>query len=340
MKKNGIFVLLVCGFLAVGDSIFEDIGNSIPKSPDDSTKGGSEAKVVVSKSQNVPLIKNGQCFGNDTKYKWSGIPENFNGMVISQPNDKHQAVSTIEIIKPGNVMMAVTERWKGGGKDGDWQKECIDKDGLLKDGWHQHPTWLLVDSTGLKFLVFTRACKKGEKFTYRTEKYIAPMVIQKDAGGGEKPEQEDRIVIWNTHNFNYRDRGAEKIKVQLFSAGVEVWGKETGIPWDPAKCMPVTLGLDDKVKSDRIRVTVTECHGRSAGLTEVQVFRNGKNIALGKQAEASTKFGRPGHGDEISPDNITDGITEDATKDGGGYWLVYEKTGWIEIDLNKKAKKK
>ena len=149
-----------------------------------------------------------------------------------------------------------------------------------------------------------------------------------------------RIVIWNTHNFFYRDRGAEKLEVQLLSKRRIVWKRKTDIPWDSKKCQSVTLTVPKKIKFDKVKVIVTQCHDRSAGLTEVQVLEKGKNIALGKYVRSSAKYGRPGHGGEVSPFNITDGITEDASKHGAGYWLVEDKTGWVEIDMRRKARRK
>ncbi len=76
----------------------------------------------------------------------------------------------------GIVLMAVSPRYKGGGNaGGNWKPDCISRDELLGNGWHEAGT-LPIHS--LDFPLYWRNCKKGETFKIRTEKYLAPVIIK------------------------------------------------------------------------------------------------------------------------------------------------------------------
>ncbi len=78
----------------------------------------------------------------------------------------------------------------------------------------------------------------------------------------------------------------------------------------------------------RVRVEVVQWQRRGGGLSEIQVFKDDQNVALGKKTRASTTY------DERFPhSSLTDGITSSARK-ARGYWLLPNSTaGWAEVYL-------
>ena len=83
---------------------------------------------------------------------------------------------------------------------------------------------------------------------------------------------------------------------------------------------------------DTVKVEVTKYCGAGGGLSEIQVIKNGRNIAEGCVARASACYA----GAEFAADRVVDGVTSSAVF-GVGYWLLPDATpGWIELDLSKK----
>jgi hypothetical protein len=141
-----------------------------------------------------------------------------------------------------------------------------------------------------------------------------------------------RIVIWNTHNFHYRDRGTEVCNLILFDGERKIWSKDdVQVPWQADA--PSSASIDvPAARFDRLRVEITRCHGRSAGLAEIQIFRGDTNIAQGCRATTDGHYDSGG----IKPENVTDGVTTDSGN-GKGYWLHDKPTGWIEVHLDAHA---
>jgi serine/threonine protein kinase len=136
-----------------------------------------------------------------------------------------------------------------------------------------------------------------------------------------------RIVVWNTHNWKYADRGTESFDVALFDGDRQVWGRRgIALEWkrEPSSvAIPVPL-----LRFDRVRLTITECHGVSAGLAELEVFRGADNLARGGAVTTDSRY--PSH--IANPRNLVDGKTDDVG-DGAGFWLHDHKSGWIEVKL-------
>jgi hypothetical protein len=143
----------------------------------------------------------------------------------------------------------------------------------------------------------------------------------------------DVLVIYNTHNWQYGERGARMCNVFLRLGTKSVWEqKDIEVAWDETANVETRLELG-AVKYDTVRIEITKCEGASGGLAEVEVLRNGKNIAFRKPAMASVVY-NPENRAVCIPQMINDGI-KDEERDGGdgkGYWLLPDtKPGWIEI---------
>ncbi len=91
-------------------------------------------------------------------------------MQVPMHNTMDEAKLSFSVVSEGVVLLAV-QGWGGRGSRGDWQKECIDSEGLKKQGWEEIP-----NSGGRSF--FYRSCKTGESMTYRTDKYHPPLLIR------------------------------------------------------------------------------------------------------------------------------------------------------------------
>jgi hypothetical protein len=137
----------------------------------------------------------------------------------------------------------------------------------------------------------------------------------------------EKIVIWNTHNGPYRERGASELMVSLLHQGKVVWKKSTAIPWranDPA----FVVLRPARVRADQIRVDITRNYLGGAGLGEIEVFAGATNIARGCQPQVSSFFQSK---NELGPGNLVDGDTSGNT----GYWIANDGTGaWASVRLS------
>lgn len=147
--------------------------------------------------------------------------------------------------------------------------------------------------------------------------------------------QPTEIVLWNTHNGRYRDHGTETCTVEVFRGGTSLWKKE-GLPvrWSPDKDERTVILLPDQVQSfDRVRITVTKCVGNGGGLAEVQLMREGINLASKAAVTASGYYKAPPNQNDFRPERVVDGITT-SEKYPVGYWLLPNKSsGWIQLTL-------
>ena len=141
----------------------------------------------------------------------------------------------------------------------------------------------------------------------------------------------DRVVIWNQINGGKNDRGSSKANVILYNGGAEVWRKNNvSLSWikDQDASTEIEIPI---LKTDRVRVEITEYHSRGGGLSEIEFIRGGKNLAKGCRAMASAFWET---NEEFSPSKVTDGNRSGLEIDDG-FWLLPNQTaGWIEIMLN------
>ncbi len=97
----------------------------------------------------------------------------------------------------------------------------------------------------------------------------------------------DRLVIWNTHNYGWNDRGTLTCNVSLLQAGRTVWSKnEVSLDWKPDADLATTVELPG-LACDAVRVETTSFQELGPGLCEIEVYQGKKNLALGKLVSAS-----------------------------------------------------
>jgi serine/threonine protein kinase/formylglycine-generating enzyme required for sulfatase activity len=148
--------------------------------PSDPLRGPFAQVQALSGGQFVPLQAGVPVTNDDRYFHWSEIPPEFQGFNYLR-NNEQQGTTKFEISSPGMVLLAVIgQRYAGRG--GKWQQEIVTQKGLEAEGWREIGklnSYYKVTSSALGWLVFGRDCKRGESFSYRTEKYMAPVLIQK-----------------------------------------------------------------------------------------------------------------------------------------------------------------
>lgn len=147
-------------------------------------------------------------------------------------------------------------------------------------------------------------------------------------------EPDDVLVLYNEHNSRWNTSGAKLVNIYLGLRGKVVWQqKDVHLAWTENEDLVTKLAVP-KRKYDTIRVEVVEWNAASGGLSEIELWQRGKNIALGKLAYAS-KLHRPN--DKRTGQNVTDGIKTSRTE-FRGYWMLPDgEEGWVEIDLTQPA---
>jgi hypothetical protein len=147
----------------------------------------------------------------------------------------------------------------------------------------------------------------------------------------------DKIVIWNQHMAGWNDRGTKVCNIALLRGKKEVW-RSNGlqVPWEAYKDAFLSV-IIPHITADIVRVEIVQLYGKGGGLSEIQVFVGGNdialgcNIAIGCRVTASAKWS-----DDFSGNMLTDGITT-STADKNGYWLLPDgKKGWAEIYLTER----
>jgi hypothetical protein len=152
-------------------------------------------------------------------------------------------------------------------------------------------------------------------------------VSRRDGGSGAS-----KIVIWNTHNARYNTSGALQCNVALFQAGKPIWrADKVDLPWRRDTDTFAVVNVPAR-QFDLVRVEITKWRGYSGGLAEIEIWRGGKNIALGKPTRASAAVCM-----RTTSARVTDGITT-STVYKDGYWLLPDnRAGWVEISLGRPA---
>ena len=101
----------------------------------------------------------------------------------TDPRPSYGIVS-FEVLSDGPVLLAVTNRWGGGGNSGGgWIPELTTEQEFLDDGWVELTGPLAIYNNDIEavsdtyFTVYRRESSAGESFTYRTEKYHPPHLL-------------------------------------------------------------------------------------------------------------------------------------------------------------------
>ena len=132
---------------------------------------------VTSKGVFQVLKRNARLFGNRDEYYWLEIPPELKGALFFQSADCHQGILQFNVLKPGTVLIATTNRWLE--KGGVYGKEHVSRKQFEEDGWRQVTTMRSFESAEvtLTWTVYAKHCESGESYSYQTEKYIAPILI-------------------------------------------------------------------------------------------------------------------------------------------------------------------
>jgi hypothetical protein len=134
---------------------------------------------------------------------WGEIPETLNGMLFSRYLNRQTVTARVKFLEDGVFYMAVTTRWLGKDNGGDWQKECLNDTQIKNLGWKEVDR---AQSSYLDWIVYKKNCKKGEVFNYRTEKYIAPVImgdVEKINGGSLKGNGTDKKSLFNLDDYKW-----------------------------------------------------------------------------------------------------------------------------------------
>ena len=111
------------------------------------------------------------------QYRWSQVPAGMIGMSFLYGAAQAARVE-FEIVKDGWVYMAITERSRNSRPSGDLQ-DLTPVSKIQADGWVHQPRLGALNGANHRWILFQRMCKAGEEFSYRTERYTAPMIITK-----------------------------------------------------------------------------------------------------------------------------------------------------------------
>jgi hypothetical protein len=142
------------------------------------------AKLEVEDATLKPLSQ-GERITSDSEMEmtWRTIPASMQGLKFTKAA-KMTLPLRFKVLTDGVVYMACTSRFRNAGLSGGaWEKEVISEEELVKAGWKKYRALELKDSDEEKghhvWWVFSRECKAGESFSYRTEKYLTPILIAK-----------------------------------------------------------------------------------------------------------------------------------------------------------------
>jgi len=138
----------------------------------------------------------------------------------------------------------------------------------------------------------------------------------------------DQLVLWNQHNGGANDYGTSGCRVSLWSDGQEVWKQEdVKVAWAANEDHSVSLPLPG-IRFDRLRVDITECVKFGGGLSEIEVLKDGRNLALGCPVLASGELDA-----RFPATSVVDGVIGSSVW-ALGYWLADSTHAWVEADLS------
>lgn len=134
----------------------------------------------------------------------------------------------------------------------------------------------------------------------------------------------DKIVIWNQNNGGKGDRGTKKVNLSLLLGGRVVWSRKTvKVDWDATGVKSVEVPVPS-MAADTLRVEVTDTVNGRGGLSEVELFKAGVNVAKSGEVKVSAIWENDPNHDGAK---LTDGVQDT-------FWLLPDaKEGWAEITL-------
>jgi hypothetical protein len=136
------------------------------------TKAGPAlAKVEAQDTVSTPLAVGSKIY-SDRNNKITAIPQQFEGFNFTQC--KVRAVTLHFTVLSDGLVYLACRSWMPGGKDN------LSEEQLRQKGWHKQKDAEIIDDDGNHhWWVYSRTCRRGEKFSYRTEKYSAPILLVK-----------------------------------------------------------------------------------------------------------------------------------------------------------------
>jgi hypothetical protein len=135
------------------------------------------------------------------------------------------------------------------------------------------------------------------------------------------------VVVWNTHHGDQRTVGTAALNLVASAGGRAVWRQDNiSIEWAPDR--DTFLSVVVYQPFDLLRVELTKTKQLAAGLSEVQVFRNKVNVALGRPVRVSDSIAP-----QVTGAALTDGITTSAVNLRGYWYLPVGKPGWAEVSV-------
>jgi hypothetical protein len=137
----------------------------------------SLAKVEVQDAEVLKLAADAKIW-SDRDVQITTIPPAFAGLQFTQ-HKAHALNLKFKVRTDGMVYMGCSARW-GGTAAPEVAKTLVTAEQLEKEGWvREEPYEIATTARDMTFLIFSRSCKAGEEFNYRTEKYAPPILLIK-----------------------------------------------------------------------------------------------------------------------------------------------------------------
>ncbi|MEP6673214.1 MAG: hypothetical protein ABJF10_28955 [Chthoniobacter sp.] len=138
---------------------------------------GLIAKVEVQDAGVVKLVTDEKLW-SDRDVKITEIPAAFAGLQFTQHKAHGQTVK-FKVKTDGMVYLGCPARW-GTTAPAEDAKTFMNAEKLAQQGWvREEPYEIKTTAADMAFLIFSRRCKAGEEFNYRTDKYAPPILLLK-----------------------------------------------------------------------------------------------------------------------------------------------------------------
>lgn len=137
-----------------------------------------------------------------------------------------------------------------------------------------------------------------------------------------------KVVVVNSHNGHYNDRGTLMAELVLLLDGQTVLTRRMTLPWKKGESVPTTVPIP-RTRADALQVNVLKWPGLGGSLAEVEAYQDGINLAAGAPATASGEHDAPYHAE-----NVTDGDYGGEFEQGGIWVLPDNEAGWVRIALD------
>jgi len=113
---------------------------------------------------------------SDRDVKITEIPPTFAGLQFTQFK-AHGLTLTFKVKTDGLVYLGCSARW-GATAAAEVAKSFMTAEKLEKEGWVREEAYTIkTTARDMSFLIYSRMCKAGEEFSYRTEKYAPPILL-------------------------------------------------------------------------------------------------------------------------------------------------------------------